>query len=99
MTDDLPQGGAPPELEMGPAAEPLPLRTRPLDPETYRLAVHQLLPDGLRQFRSFERHVPRELLLREPTSHLSFSASEVTFLLCFTFCNVGCKTAIAGYAL
>ena len=31
-----------------------------------------------RQFRSFDRHVPPELLLRGPTSHLSFGASEVT---------------------
>ena len=31
--------------------------------------------------RSFERGVAPELLLREPTSHLSFGASEVTFRL------------------
>ena len=99
MADDLPPGGAPPEHEMDPKVEPLPLCVRPFDPETYRPAVHVMLPDGLRQFRSFDRHVPPELLLREPTSHLSFGASEVTFLLCFTFCNVGCKTAVAGYAL
>ncbi|KAF5932180.1 hypothetical protein HYC85_028351 [Camellia sinensis] len=61
---------------MDPQAEPLPLRVRPFDPETYRPAVHEMLPDGLRQFRSFDRHVPPELLLREPTSHLSFGASE-----------------------
>ena len=84
---------------MDPEAEPLPLRIRPFDPEPYRPAVHEMLPDGLRQFRRFERHVPRKLLLREPTSHLSFGASEVTFLLCFTFCNVGCKTAVVSYAL
>ncbi|KAF5932880.1 hypothetical protein HYC85_029051 [Camellia sinensis] len=61
---------------MDPEVEPLPLRVRPFDPETYRPAVHEMLPDGLRQFRSFDRHVPPELLLREPTSHLSFGASE-----------------------
>ncbi|KAF5932894.1 hypothetical protein HYC85_029065 [Camellia sinensis] len=64
MADDLPQGGAPPELEMDPEAEPLPPHIRPFDPETYRPAVHVMLPDGLRQFRSFDRHVPPELLLR-----------------------------------
>ncbi|KAF5933342.1 hypothetical protein HYC85_029513 [Camellia sinensis] len=76
MVDDLPQGGAPPALEMDPEADPLPLHIRPFDPETYRPAVHVMLPDGLRQFRSFERSVAPELLLREPTSHLSFGASE-----------------------
>ncbi|GMP84840.1 hypothetical protein CsSME_00038212 [Camellia sinensis var. sinensis] len=76
MADDRPQGGAHPELEMDPEAEPLPLRVRPFNLETYRPAVHVMLPDGLRQFRSFDRHVPPELLLREPTSHLSFGASK-----------------------
>ena len=85
MADDLPQGGAPPELEMDPEADPLPLHIRPFDSETYRPAVHVMLLDGLRQFRSFERGVAPELLLREPTSHLSFGASEVTFFLLFYY--------------
>ncbi|GMP96823.1 hypothetical protein CsSME_00045303 [Camellia sinensis var. sinensis] len=76
MADDLRQGGTPPEHEMDPEADPLPLHIRPFNLETYRPAVHVMLPDGLRQFRSFERGVAPELLLREPTSHLSFGASE-----------------------
>ena len=84
---------------MDPEAAPLPPRFRPFDLETYRPAVHVMLPDRLRQFRCFERHVPPELLLREPTSHLSFGASEVTFLPYFTFCNVGYKTVIVSCTL
>ncbi|GMP93976.1 hypothetical protein CsSME_00043599 [Camellia sinensis var. sinensis] len=76
MADDIPQGGTPPDHEMDPGAELLPLSVRPFDPATYRPAIHILPPDGLRQFRSFDRGVPPELLLHEPTSHLSFGASE-----------------------
>ncbi|GMP57020.1 hypothetical protein CsSME_00021278 [Camellia sinensis var. sinensis] len=76
MADDIPRGGTPPDHEMDPGVELLPLSERPFDPATYRPAIHVLPPDGLRQFQSFERHVPPELLLREPTSHLSFGASE-----------------------
>ncbi|KAF5931800.1 hypothetical protein HYC85_027971 [Camellia sinensis] len=76
MADDIPRGGTPPDHEMDPGAELLPLSERPFDPATYRPAIHVLPPDGLRQFRSFERHVAPELLLREPTSHLSFGTSE-----------------------
>ena len=43
-----------------------------VDPEA------KVLPsDGLRQFRTFDRGVPRELLLCKPESHLSYAASEV----------------------
>ena len=87
MADDVPHVGTPPDHEMDPGAELLPLSERPFDPVTYRPAIHVLPPDGLRHFRSFDRALDPELLLREPTSHLSFGASEVT-LLCFTFCNV-----------
>ncbi|KAF5932183.1 hypothetical protein HYC85_028354 [Camellia sinensis] len=76
MADDIPQGGTPPNHEMDPEVELLPLSERLFDLATYRPAIHVLSPDGLRQFRSFERHVPPELLLHEPTSHLSFGASE-----------------------
>ncbi|GMP37377.1 hypothetical protein CsSME_00009087 [Camellia sinensis var. sinensis] len=76
MADDISRGGTPPDHEMDPGVEVLPLSERPFDPATYRPAIHVLPPDGLRQFWSFERHVPPELLLREPTSHLSFGASE-----------------------
>ncbi|GMP24643.1 hypothetical protein CsSME_00001837 [Camellia sinensis var. sinensis] len=78
IADDIPRGGTPPDHEMDPGVELLPLSKRPFDPATYRPAIHVLSPDGLRQFRSFDRHVPPELLLREPTSHLSFGASEFT---------------------
>ena len=81
MADDIPRCGTPPDHEMDPGVELLPLSERPFDPTTYRPASHVLSPDGLRQFRRFERHVPPELLLREPTSHLSFGASEVIFFL------------------
>ncbi|GMP81141.1 hypothetical protein CsSME_00035950 [Camellia sinensis var. sinensis] len=76
MADDIPQGGTPPDHEMDPGVELLPLSVRPFDPATYRPAIHVLPPDGLRQFWSFNRAMPPELLLREPTSHLSFGASE-----------------------
>ncbi|GMP95452.1 hypothetical protein CsSME_00044498 [Camellia sinensis var. sinensis] len=76
MADDIPQGGTPPDHEMDPGVELLPLSVRPFDPAAYRPAIHVLPPDGLRQFRSFYRAMPPELLLREPTSHLSFDASE-----------------------
>lgn len=83
MADDLPQGGTPPDHEMDPGAELLPLSIRPFDPATYRLAIHVLPLDGLRQFRSFDRALDPELLLREPASHLSSGASEVTFFSLF----------------
>ena len=90
MADDLPQGGTPSEREMDPEAEPLPLHIRPFDLETYRPVVHVLLTAGLCQFRGFERGMAPELLQREPTSHLSFGASEVTFfpLLYFPQCRI-----------
>ncbi|XP_028099285.1 60S acidic ribosomal protein P2-like [Camellia sinensis] len=76
MADGIPRGGTPPEQEMDPDAELLPLSVRPFDPVTYRPAIHVLPPDGLRQFRTFDRGVPRKLLLCEPESHLSYGASE-----------------------
>ena len=85
MADDIPRGGTPPDHEMDPGVELLPLGERPFDPATYRPVIHVLPPDGLRQFRSFERHVAPELLLREPTSHLSFGTSEVTLFLLLYF--------------
>ena len=87
MADDLPGGGAPSEIDMDLEAELLPLSVRPFDLATYRAAIHMLPPDGLRQFRSFDRRVPSELLLREPESHLSFDTSEVQSSL-FIFRNV-----------
>ena len=78
MADDISRGGTPPDHEMDPGVELLPLSERPFDPATYRPAIHVLPPVGLRQFWCFERLVPPELLLREPTSHLSFGTSEVT---------------------
>ena len=88
MADDVPHVGTPLDHEMDPGVELLPLSERPFDPATYRPAIHILPPDGLRHFRGFDRALDPELLLREPTSHLSFGASEVTSLLCFIFCNV-----------
>ncbi|GMP41020.1 hypothetical protein CsSME_00011270 [Camellia sinensis var. sinensis] len=76
MVDDLPPGGTPPEHEMDPEAELLPLSVRPFDPATYQPMIHILPPDELRQFRNFDRAMPLELLLREPESHLSYGASE-----------------------
>ncbi|KAL7213423.1 hypothetical protein ACSBR2_016029 [Camellia fascicularis] len=55
MPDDIPGGGAPPEMDVDLEAELLPLHIRPFDPATYRPAIHVLPPDGLRQFRSFAR--------------------------------------------
>ena len=89
MADDIPCGGTPPDHEMDPGVELLPLSERPFDPATYRPAIHVLPPDGLRQFRSFDMALDPELLLREPASHLSFGVSEVTFfsLLYFLQCR------------
>ena len=90
MADDIPRSGTPPDHEMDPGVELLPLSEHPFDPVTYRPAIHVLPPDGLRQFRSFERHVAPERLLREPTSHLSFGTSEVILclLLYFPQCRI-----------
>ena len=85
MADDIPRVGTPPDHEMDPEVELLPLSERPFDPATYRPAIHVLPPDGLRQFRSFERYAAPELLLREPTSHLSFGTPEVTLHLLLYF--------------
>ncbi|KAF5948213.1 hypothetical protein HYC85_014170 [Camellia sinensis] len=79
MPNDIPGGGAPPEIDMDPEAELLPLHIRLFNPAAYRPAIHVLPPDGLRQFRSFDRRVPPELLLREPETHLSYGASEGDF--------------------
>ncbi|GMP58293.1 hypothetical protein CsSME_00022009 [Camellia sinensis var. sinensis] len=40
MADDIPQGGTPPDHEMDPGVELLPLSVRPFDPATYRPAIH-----------------------------------------------------------
>ena len=90
MADDIPLGGTPPDDEMDHGVELIPLSERQYTTATYRPAIHVLPPDGLRQFRSFDRHVPPELLLCEPTSHLSFGASEVTLfsLLYFLQCRI-----------
>ncbi|GMP93514.1 hypothetical protein CsSME_00043296 [Camellia sinensis var. sinensis] len=40
MADDIPLGGTPPEHEMDPEAELLPLSVCPFDPATYRPAIH-----------------------------------------------------------
>ncbi|XP_028079978.1 uncharacterized protein LOC114281629 [Camellia sinensis] len=64
-------------MDVDPEAELLPLHIRPFDPAAYRPMIHVLPPDGLRQFRTFDRGVPRELLLREPESHLSYGTSEL----------------------
>ncbi|GMP70779.1 hypothetical protein CsSME_00029484 [Camellia sinensis var. sinensis] len=40
MADDIPQGGTPPDHEIDPGVELLPLSVRPFDPATYRPAIH-----------------------------------------------------------
>ncbi|KAF5934526.1 hypothetical protein HYC85_030697 [Camellia sinensis] len=77
MADDIPQGGAPPGMEMDPEFKLLPLSVRPFDPATYQPEVHVLPPDSIRQFRSFAQGAPLELLLREPELHLSYGAAEI----------------------
>jgi len=59
-----------PELEL----EPLPLRVRPFDPTRYHACTHVLPLGGIRRFSDFACGVLEDLLLREPTSHLSSSA-------------------------
>ncbi|KAL7160906.1 hypothetical protein ACSBR2_041531 [Camellia fascicularis] len=56
--------------------EPLPLRVQPFDPERYHLYTHILPPGGIRRFSNFAHGVLKDLLLREPASHLSSSATE-----------------------
>ena len=93
MADDLPQGGTPPEHEMDPEAELLPLSVSPFNPATYRPAIHILPPARLRQFRSFNRDMPPELLLREPESHQSFGTSEIqTNLIIFRNVEHNCHS-------
>ncbi|KAL7258257.1 hypothetical protein ACSBR1_004389 [Camellia fascicularis] len=56
-----------PELE----PEPLPVRVRPFDLERYHPHTHILPAGGIRHFCDFILDVPKDLLLREPASHLS----------------------------
>ncbi|GMP35349.1 hypothetical protein CsSME_00007819 [Camellia sinensis var. sinensis] len=104
MADDIPQGGTPPDHEMDPGAELLPLSVCPFDPATYRLAIHVLSPDGLRQFRDFARGVPPELLLREPETHFLYGASEFStstpardVCLNLKTCTYGDSHTVRGY--
>ncbi|GMP75013.1 hypothetical protein CsSME_00032239 [Camellia sinensis var. sinensis] len=75
MADDVPHDGVspeiPPQLSPEMEAEPEPVL---LLPRTYVLP-----PESARHFRGFERGAPDDLLLREPTSHLSYSATEEDF--------------------
>lgn len=67
------------EVELAPKLkpEPLLLRVRPFDPMTYHPRTHILSLGGIRHFNDFACDVPEGLLLREPDSHLSSSATEV----------------------
>ncbi|KAL7206134.1 hypothetical protein ACSBR2_018945 [Camellia fascicularis] len=61
-----------PELE----PKPLPLRVRPFDPGRYHPRMYISPTGSIRRFSNFVRDVPEDLLLREPTSYLSTSATE-----------------------
>ncbi|GMQ02173.1 hypothetical protein CsSME_00048524 [Camellia sinensis var. sinensis] len=56
----------------------LPPRIRPFDPERYDPPEHVLPPTTFYHFTDFERQAPADLLLREPESHLSHQAREVS---------------------
>ncbi|KAL7235021.1 hypothetical protein ACSBR1_018490 [Camellia fascicularis] len=64
--------------------EPQPLRVRPFDPMTYHPHTYILAVGGLTRFDDFASGMLEDVLLREPHSHLSYSAFEVqTLFSCF----------------
>ncbi|GMQ01743.1 hypothetical protein CsSME_00048281 [Camellia sinensis var. sinensis] len=78
MADHFPHGGGPPQAGDEPYIMSLPPRIRPFDPERYDPQEHILPPATFYHFTNFERRAPPDLLLREPESHLSHQARELT---------------------
>ncbi|GMP73281.1 hypothetical protein CsSME_00031078 [Camellia sinensis var. sinensis] len=84
MADDIPHDRASAEIlpqfspEMAAELEPmlLPPRVRPSNPTTYDPQTYVLPPESVRHFRGFEQGAPDDLLLREPSSYLSYGATE-----------------------
>ncbi|GMQ08131.1 hypothetical protein CsSME_00052000 [Camellia sinensis var. sinensis] len=75
MACHFPHGGGPPGARGEPDIMSLPPRVRPFDPERYHPREHIL---SRAVFYHFDDRAPVDLLLREPESHLSHQAREVS---------------------
>ncbi|GMP80647.1 hypothetical protein CsSME_00035667 [Camellia sinensis var. sinensis] len=78
MAGHFPQGGGPPGAGDEPNIMSLPPRVRPFDPERYHPREHILSRAVFYNFTDFDDRAPVDLLLREPESHLSHQAREVS---------------------
>ncbi|GMP59213.1 hypothetical protein CsSME_00022583 [Camellia sinensis var. sinensis] len=78
MADHFHHGGGSPHAGGEPDVMSLPSRIRPFDPERYNPPEHVLPPITFYHFTDFRRRASMDLLLREPASHLSYQAREVS---------------------
>ncbi|GMP40404.1 hypothetical protein CsSME_00010866 [Camellia sinensis var. sinensis] len=78
MAGHFPHGGGPPGAEGDPYIMSLPPRIQPFDPERYHPREHILPRAVFYHFTNFDDRAPVDLLLREPESHLSHQAREVS---------------------
>ncbi|XP_028055782.1 protein MAIN-LIKE 1-like [Camellia sinensis] len=78
MAGHFPHGGGPPGAGDDPDIMALPPRVRPFIPERYDPPTHVLPQAVFYHFTDFDDRAPEDLLLREPESHLSHQAQEVT---------------------
>ncbi|XP_028059240.1 uncharacterized protein LOC114262978 [Camellia sinensis] len=78
MAGHFPHCGGPPGTGDDPDIMALPLRVRPFIPKRYDPLTHVLPQAVFYHFTDFDDRAPGDLLLREPESHLSHQAREVT---------------------
>ncbi|GMP89194.1 hypothetical protein CsSME_00040869 [Camellia sinensis var. sinensis] len=78
MADHFHHGRGPLHARGEPDIMSLPPRVRPFDPERYHPQEHVLPLTTFYHFTDFDRRAPADLLLREPESHLSHQAREVS---------------------
>ncbi|GMP93928.1 hypothetical protein CsSME_00043563 [Camellia sinensis var. sinensis] len=78
MAGHFPYGGVPPGAGGEPDIMSLPPWVRPFDPERYHPREHILPRAVFYHFTDFDDRAPVDLLLREPESHLSHQAREVS---------------------
>ncbi|GMP70538.1 hypothetical protein CsSME_00029349 [Camellia sinensis var. sinensis] len=78
MAGHFPHGGGPPGAGDDPDIMALPPRVRPFIPERYVPRAHILPRAIFYHFTDFDDRAPGDLLLREPESHLSHEAREVS---------------------
>ncbi|XP_028106146.1 protein MAINTENANCE OF MERISTEMS-like [Camellia sinensis] len=78
MAGHFSHAGGPPGAGDDPDIMALPPRVRPFIPERYNPPTHVLPQAVFYYFTDFDDRAPGDLLLREPESHLSHEAREVT---------------------